>query len=144
MPKSYQDLKQELKPIVNVNQTRRSQLTVIQRTSLQVTRTVGSVGFFVLVLVWTGGWFSWNAFAPLAYRFDPFPSFVLWLFISNVIQLLLLPLVMIGQNLESRHTELRSEADYEVNKKSEREIETILDHLEYQNKLLENISTKLP
>lgn len=68
-------------------------------------------------------------------RFDPFPAFVLWLFISNMIQLFLLPLIMIGQNLQGRHAELRAESDFEINQKSEKEIETILLKLEKQEEL---------
>jgi len=76
-------------------------------------------------------------------RFDPYPAFVLWLFISNMIQLLLLPLLMIGQNLQSRHAELRAESEYEVNLKAEREIEAILLHLEAQNEQLRELNKKL-
>ena len=47
-----------------------------------------------------------------------------------------MPLIMIGQNLQSRHSEARAEADFEVNTKAENEIETILIHLENQNKLI--------
>jgi uncharacterized membrane protein len=47
-----------------------------------------------------------------------------------------MPLIMIGQNLQSAHSEARAEADFEVNKKAELEIETILQHLEYQNDLI--------
>ena len=43
---------------------------------------------------------------------------------------------MIGQNLQSRHSELRAESDFEINKKAEAEIETILMHLENQNELI--------
>ena len=43
---------------------------------------------------------------------------------------------MIGQNLQSRHTELRAEQDFAINKKAETEIETILMHLENQNDLI--------
>jgi uncharacterized membrane protein len=62
-------------------------------------------------------------------------AFVFWLFISNVIQILLMPLIMVGQNLLSEHAEVRAEHDLEVNVKAEREIEAILRHLEYQNSL---------
>ncbi len=41
-------------------------------------------------------------FAPKSLRFDPYPGFVLWLFISNMIQLFLMPLLLIGQNLLGR------------------------------------------
>jgi uncharacterized membrane protein len=47
-----------------------------------------------------------------------------------VIQIFLMPLVLVGQNLQSRHAEARAEADFEVNTKAEREIEAILLHLE--------------
>ena len=47
-----------------------------------------------------------------------------------------MPLIMIGQNLQSAHSEIRAQADFEVNTKAENEIETILMHLENQNKLI--------
>ena len=43
---------------------------------------------------------------------------------------------MVGQNLQARHSEARAEADYEVNQKSEAEIEAILQHLENQNQMI--------
>ena len=55
----------------------------------------------------------------------------------------LLLLEMIGQNLQGRHTEMRAEADYEVNTRAEREIETILQHLENQNELILKILQRL-
>ena len=81
--------------------------------------------------------------APIDLRFDPFPAFVLWLFISNMIQLFLMPLIIIGQNLQSAHADARAEADFEINKQAEEEIETILQHLEYQNKIILEILDKL-
>jgi uncharacterized membrane protein len=64
---------------------------------------------------------GWNTFAPPRLRFDPYPAFVLWLFLSNVLQMMLMPLSMIGQNLQGRHAEARAAADFEVNLKAERE-----------------------
>jgi len=78
-----------------------------------------------------------------AARFDPFPGFILWLFISNTIQIFLMPLIMVGQNLDARHSEARAEADFEVNLKGEREVETILMHLENQNQLILYILERL-
>ena len=54
-----------------------------------------------------------------------------------------MPLIMIGQNLQSNHAEARSEADFEVNTKAEREIETILMHLENQNVIIMKILEKI-
>jgi uncharacterized membrane protein len=63
-------------------------------------------------------------------------GFVFWLFISNMIQILLMPLLMIGQNIQGRQSEARAEHDLDVNIKAEAEIETILNHLERQNDML--------
>jgi uncharacterized membrane protein len=101
------------------------------------------MGFFLIIFSWTALWLSWNMFAPKHLRFDPFPAFVLWLFLSNMIQIFLMPLIMIGQNLQGRHAEIRAESDLEVNVKAEREIETILLHLENQNKMMLEILKKL-
>ena len=68
--------------------------------------------------------------------FDPFPAFVAYLLISNVIQILLMPLIMVGQNLQGRHSDLRAEHDLAVNIKAEEEIEIVLLHLEQQQELL--------
>jgi uncharacterized membrane protein len=110
--------------------------TVLDRVAVWITDHVGSMGFFMIIFVWTAIWLGWNMFAPKEARFDPFPGFVLWLFISNMIQLFLMPLIMIGQNVQSRHADLRAEADLNINTKAEFEIETILSHLEYQNKII--------
>jgi uncharacterized membrane protein len=75
--------------------------------------------------------------------FDPFPAFVLWLFISNMIQIFLMPLIMIGQNLQSQHAEIRAESDFQINTKAEQEVETILMHLENQNQLILQILEKV-
>ena len=108
----------------------------LDKVAVWITNHVGSMGFFIIIFTWTAIWLGWNMFAPKEARFDPFPGFVLWLFISNMIQLFLMPLIMIGQNVQSRHADLRAEADLNINTKAEWEIETILSHLEYQNKIM--------
>jgi uncharacterized membrane protein len=110
--------------------------SVLDRLALWITNKVGSMGFFVLIFAWTILWLGWNMLAPEKGRFDPYPAFVLWLFISNMIQLFLLPLIMIGQNLQSQHSEIRAETDFKINELAEMENETILIHLENQNELI--------
>jgi uncharacterized membrane protein len=97
----------------------------MNRLALWITEHVGTMGFFAAIFVWTFGWLLWNTAGPKHLRYDPFPGFVLWLFISNMIQLFLMPLIMIGQNLQGRDAEERAKNDYEVNMKAEREIEEI-------------------
>jgi uncharacterized membrane protein len=142
-PKSLDELKKLRKPVRNVNREFRPHLSRLEKLAVWTTDRVGTMGFFLIIFGWTAVWLSWNMFAPQHVRFDPYPAFVLWLFISNMIQIFLMPLIMIGQNLQGRHAEARAEADFEVNTKAEREIETILQHLENQNKVMLEILTKL-
>jgi uncharacterized membrane protein len=60
-----------------------------------------------------------------------------------MIQILLMPLIMVGQNLQERHSDARAQADYELNTKAEREIEAILMHLENQNDMMLEILKRL-
>lgn len=140
---SLEELKKLRKPVRNSNIEHRQHLSRLERIAVWITDHVGTMGFFLIIFGWTAFWLSWNMFAPHHWRFDPFPAFVLWLFISNMIQIFLMPLIMIGQNLQGRHAETRAEADFEVNTKAEREIETILLHLENQNKVMLEILKKL-
>lgn len=129
-------LKLPSRRIRNVNKEHRQSLSGLDRVAVWVTEQVGSMGFFIIILLWTAGWFLWNTLAPIELRFDPFPAFVLWLFISNLIQLTLLPLIMVGQNLQGRHAELRAQADYEINKQAEQEVKAIIAHLERQHETM--------
>ena len=116
----------------------------LDRFAVVITRRIGTIGFFIIVFVWTVLWLSWNLLAPKELQFDPPTGFVFWLFISNLIQLLLMPLIMVGQNIEGRQAEARAEHDLEVNIKAEKEIEIILRHLEYQQGLLLEMMGKFP
>lgn len=111
-------------------------LSKLDRFAVWITQRVGTMGFFLVILVWTLLWLGWNFLAPDRLKFDPPMGFIFWLFISNVIQILLMPLIMVGQNIQGRHAETRAEHDLEVNIKAEKEIELILNHLERQNELL--------
>jgi uncharacterized membrane protein len=138
-PPSLTELKAMRKTVRNVNIVHEEHLSRLERVAVWITDNVGSMGFFLIIFFWTMVWLGWNAIGPKSARFDPYPAFVLWLFISNMIQIFLMPLIMVGQNLQSRHAEARAESDYEVNVKAEREIEAILLHLETQSAKIEKI-----
>lgn len=121
----------------------KEKLSPTNRLALWITTRVGTMGFFMVIFFWTISWLGWNTLAPQHLRFDPFPAFALWLFISNMIQIFLMPLIMVGQNLQSQHAEMRAEDDFEINKKAESEIETILMHLENQNEMILKILDRL-
>ena len=47
-----------------------------------------------------------------------------------------MPLIMVGQNLQGRHSETRAQLDFEINLKAEQEVLVILRHLEHNTELL--------
>ena len=138
-PTSLEEFKKMADPVRNANIEHQQKLSRLDKIAVWITDHVGTMGFFLIIFIWTVGWLGWNTLAPQAMRFDPYPAFVLWLFLSNMIQIFLMPLIMIGQNLQSSHAEIRAEIDFEINKKAESEIETILYHIENQNKMIMQI-----
>jgi len=96
-------------PVRNANEVHAEQLSPLEKLATKITDKVGSMGFFFIIFSWTVIWTSYNILASeipaLHWRsFDPFPAFVAYLLISNVIQILLMPLIMVGQNVQSKHT----------------------------------------
>lgn len=141
--RSIEEIRESRVPIRNVNLEQKQKLSALDQFAVWITQHIGTMGFFFVILFWTIIWLGWNVLGPVEFQFDPYPAFVFWLFISNMIQIFILPLIMIGQNLQSDHAERRAQADFEVNKKAEEEIENILLHLENQNDTLEEILEKL-
>ncbi len=98
-----------------------------QRIAVAVTQAVGTMwAFYVFAIVE----FGWMALATWGFlrHIDPYP-FAFLLFLGNIVQLLLMPLIMVGQNVQSAHADARAEADFEVNQKAEAEIEKLLEGL---------------
>src|SRR5476651_1151894 len=145
-PRTLAELKRLRESYMKSLDETKQHISSLNRVAMWITEHVGSMGFFVIIFTWTACWLGWNIFGPKEMRFDPYPAFVLWLFISNMIQLFLMPLIMIGQNVQSKHADLRAEIDFKINAQAELETETILTHLEYQNtmiiKILEDLERK--
>lgn len=119
----------------NVNVVYEKSLKTLDRLAIAITNRVGSFGFFLIILGWTAVWTGYNILAsevPALHlrAFDPFPAFVAYLLISNVIQILLMPLIMVGQNLQGRHSETRAELDFQVNLKNEISLTEVLRRLD--------------
>jgi uncharacterized membrane protein len=120
------------------NDAVKENLSRLDRLAVVVTDRIGTMGFFFIILGWTLVWCGYNILASKVHSlhlhaFDPFPAFVAYLLMSNVIQIMLMPLLMVGQNLQGRHSEARAENDYLVNQKAFADTETILQQLEAQN-----------
>jgi len=140
---SLEEIKRLRKPVRDVNAEHEEALTGLEKFATFMSDHVGTPGFFLIIIGWTIFWLGWNFLAPRSWKFDQPMAFVFWLFISNMIQIFLMPLIMVAQNLQTRHAERRAESDFEVNVKAEREITAILHHLEYQNEMLRALVERL-
>ncbi len=140
---SVQDLQKHLSKVKNPNDTFQDQLKPSQKLALFVTEHVGTMGFFFIILAWTLIWLAWNILMPKSLKWDPYPAFVLWLIISNILQILLMPLLLIGQNIQGMRTDIRGEHDFETDKRAEKEIQTVLLNFQKQEKLILEILDKV-
>ncbi|MCX6705225.1 MAG: DUF1003 domain-containing protein [Candidatus Woesebacteria bacterium] len=130
--KTVADLKREFAPVANTNEVHKSRLSKTDKIALFITTRIGTMGFFYFCL----------ALVSLPLIFSSTMPVVQYLS-SGYLQLILLPLILVGQNLQSRHAELRAQHDYETNLKAEKEIEAILLHLEKQDEIMLEILQKI-
>ncbi len=136
IPVKLEDLKRHREEYIKTLNKDKKNVSKLDKLAIWITEHVESMRFFVIIFIWTAFWLGWNMLSPKSLRFDPFPAFVFWLFISNMIQLFLMPLIMIGQNLQTRHADIRAETDLKINELAAVENETILIHLENQNEII--------
>jgi uncharacterized membrane protein len=108
----------------------RAKRTLGQKTADFVTKAVGSwafiITFFTFLLFWVGVNTFWILFEN---SLDPYPFIFLNLILSCVAAVQA-PIILMSQNREAQRDRIRSEYDYEVNKKAEREIEEIKKQLD--------------
>ena len=110
----------------DINLKHRQSLKLQDRLALVITAATGSMYAVYLIIVFVTSWMLWQFTSqnPI----DPFP-FVFMIFISNILQLILVPLIMIGQNIANRRSELRAEEEYQTTRTILKDIEKILTHL---------------
>ena len=131
----------------NVNAIHRSHLGLQDRIALVLTTALGTmyaVYFFIIV---TAGWMLWQTYFTEK-PFDSYP-FVFLLFLGSVVQLLLMPLIMVGQNIQGQHAEIRAEEEFKTTESIYKDIEHIIARLDEQDqellkqtKLLEDLVNK--
>lgn len=111
-----------------------SHLSVQDRIALGVTGAIGTMYAVYVFAVFMGLWMLWQVWSGHS-AFDPYP-FAFLLFMGNIVQLLLMPLIMVGQNLQSRHAEARAEEEFQTVGKIFHDLETALAHLDAQDREL--------
>lgn len=116
----------------NINVKHKQSLGLQDKLALAITTAVGTMYAVYLFILFMVGWILWQSYFSQQ-PFDPYP-FAFLLFLGNIIQLLLLPLILVGQNLQSRHAEIRTEEEFKTTESSYQDIESILVHLDEQDK----------
>lgn len=104
------------------------------RIALVVTGAIGTMYAVYVFATFMAGWMLLQVALGKS-AFDPYP-FAFLLFLGNIVQLLLMPLIMVGQNLQSRHAEARAEEEYRTVGKIFHDNETALAHLDAQDREL--------
>lgn len=118
----------------NPNTRHHKTLGLQDRIALAVTGAVGTMYAVYFFALFMAGWMLWQSYFD-AKPFDPYP-FAFLLFLGNIVQLLLMPLIMVGQNLQGRHAEIRAEEEFKTTESSYKDIEQILLHLDQQDQVM--------
>ena len=126
MPNDLHEYLKSRRAHVDVNLKHKSRLKLHDKVAVTVTRAIGSMYAVYFFMIFVFGWMLLQAIAD--HPIDPFP-FVFLIFVTNIVQLFLMPLIMVSQNIQSRHAELRAEEEYQPTKTIHRDIETILTTL---------------
>jgi uncharacterized membrane protein len=115
----------------NINKKHKQALGMQDRIALVITTAIGTMYAVYFFAIFMAGWMLWQGVIA-HHAFDPFP-FAFLLFLGNIVQLLLMPLIMVGQNIQGRHAEIQSDEEYKTTMTSYKDIEHILLHLDSQD-----------
>jgi uncharacterized membrane protein len=104
------------------------------RIAAWLTQRVGSMWVVYFTITFVLLWMLLGTFGPL-HRLDPYP-FAFLLFIGNVVQLLLVFVILVGQQVIGRAADRRSLQTYEDAEAIFEEVSRLHDHLEEQDRIL--------
>lgn len=132
LPLTVSELKKLHSSVKNPNLEHRENLKTLEKAAVWITNRIGTVPFAIFCIILVTVPLFWTDAIPVVQYIS-----------SGYLQLVFLPLIMVGQNLQERRASLRTEADFKLNTQSAREIETILLHLEKQDLMITEILARL-
>jgi len=107
----------------NIQTITRSQNSVGQKAADWITKWAGSWVFIILFISFLLIWMAINIFAWVS-SWDPYP-FILLNLVLSCLAALQAPIILMSQNRQAQKDRLKTEYDYRVDKKAEREIQDI-------------------
>ena len=137
-------------PVRNVLSEHEQRLSLGQRIADRVTAAVGSWPFILTQSGLLIAWIGFNVYLVATDRthpgflrsWDPYP-FILLNLVLSFQAAYTGPVVMMSQNRSSEKDRLMAQHDYEINLKTEREIQVVMDHLAHQDRLLVDAMRRL-
>lgn len=124
-------------PVRDISVVFEEELTIAQRASDLVAKTVGSWRFIIVQSVLLTIWVILNVFAILK-QWDPYP-FILMNLVLSLQAAYTAPIIMMSQNRQAAHDRIEAHEDFLINQKAEEEIRAILDHLAAQDRAMEEM-----
>ena len=94
-----------------------------QKSADSLTKYAGSWGFIIIFFAFLFLWMSANIYIWIQ-KWDPYP-FILLNLVLSCLAAIQAPIILMSQNRQAQKDRLKSDYDYRVNRKSEREIEEI-------------------
>ena len=126
---------QNIRTIVDLERKALAATRWSDRVSDAISGFAGSLWFVLCHVLLFTGWAAWNAFAPPALRFDPYP-YGLLTFIVSLEGVLIATFVLIKQNRMAAQSDQRDHLNLQVDLLAEQEMTVIL-------RLLRRISERL-
>ena len=103
----------------NVNQTRTNKMNPLDRVGLVITRLVGTM---IAAVLFTG---LALISLPAAIKTHDKIIIVAWI-AQTFLQLVLLPIIMVGQNLQGKHTELMADEEFQTTQTTYKDLEHLI------------------
>lgn len=100
----------------------------LDRVAIALTGKIGTMKFTLCIFAITAVWIGYNVVAPIAGwpQFDKLPALVIYLLGVNIFGTILMPLLMVGQNMAGRLQEAKAEQDYCNNARAVEILEQLL------------------
>jgi uncharacterized membrane protein len=102
--------------------------STLDRLAIALTGKIGTMRFTLGIFTLTVGWITYNCLAPIVGwpQFDKLPALVIYLLGVNIFGTILMPLLLVGQNMSGRLQEAKAEQDFANNKRAVEILELIL------------------
>jgi uncharacterized membrane protein len=109
-----------------------SKMTLGQKAADKLTAIVGSWGFIAFLVTLFLTWVIVNAVLLIEYEsgpFDPYP-FVFLNLVLGSLAVIQAPIILMSQNRQAQKERIKTEYDYQTNKRAEQEIREIKEMLQ--------------